>query len=187
MTVYQFAGTIPGSKIFLRSYEVRSDMNLFQFQNFLVNDLGFAPGLLVMFRGYNGSGKLRGQWGFFDFGCGTMDAITIDTIVEKGITRLEFIYNLDKESKVVFAFDPEVKGTFSPKVSYPLLLEEKGRNPEQFADKYEDIGIYMPANPAEKHKKYADDEDLDDEDDLEDEDEDDETEELYESEPGTED
>ena len=59
-------------------------------------------------------------------------------------------------------------------MSYPCIVGEKGHNPSQFADKYED---YMYESPVRGAKLAAG--ELPDDDDDEDEDDDDEVEEIY--------
>ena len=83
--VYQFRATIPESKIFFRVYEIKGEMSLFKFNNFLVDDLGFSPDQMVMFEGWDAEGALCGEYGLFDLGDGAMDTVTFDSVgIEDG-------------------------------------------------------------------------------------------------------
>ena len=39
--IYKFKGSIPGSKVFMREYEIEGSSTLYDFNDFLTNDLGF--------------------------------------------------------------------------------------------------------------------------------------------------
>ena len=46
-----------------------------------------------------------------------------------------------------------------PRASYPRLVAEKGRNPEQFANKYEDFDQYAePSDDSVEEDSFMDDE-----------------------------
>ena len=86
--IFKYKATIPESKTFVREYEVKSDMNLFKFNSFILNDLGFAPDQMVIFRGIDANGVLCSEYGLFDLGDGSMDKVTFADVVAKGETEL---------------------------------------------------------------------------------------------------
>lgn len=135
--VYKYRGTIPGSKIFMREYEIKGDTTLYQLHNFLLNDFGFAPDQMVIFRGLKNGANSYSEYGLFDMGDGTMDTITIDKLVARKEDTLEYIFDIKKDRFISFAFLGEVEPQF--RASYPRLVAEKGRDPEQFAKGYDDF------------------------------------------------
>ena len=61
----------------MREYEVKGSTSLYSYSVYLINDLGFAPDQLVVFRALDKNGKVKKEYGLFDLGDGTMDSITI--------------------------------------------------------------------------------------------------------------
>ena len=74
--------------------------------------------------------------GLFDFGDGSMDRITIDNTVSHEETVLRYVYNLT----LSLCIELRLEGEQEPnrRLSYPVLVAEKGRNPDQFSAAYED-------------------------------------------------
>ncbi len=135
--IYQYRALIPESKVFFRVYEIRSEMTLFQFNSFILNDLGFAPDQMVVFRGYDSDGVLCSEYGLFDMGDGAIDTITFAKMMERGEREFHYVFDLHRQRYIRFVYEGE--GEFSPRVSYPRIISEKGRNPEQFSNGYEDL------------------------------------------------
>ena len=150
--VYKFRGTIPGSKVFMREYEIKGDTTLYKLHNFLLNDFGFAPDQMVIFRGYKNGSKKVSEYGLFDMGDGSIDSVTIDQLIAKGETSFEYVFDLKRDRLISFTLIGE--GEASVRISYPRLVAEKGRNPEQFAKGYHDfdqIADPMDAGGVEVH------------------------------------
>ncbi len=135
--IYKYRANIPESKIFMREYEIKGDTSLYSLHNFLLNDLGFAPDQMVAFRGLDSKDNLMSEYGLFDMGDGTMDSVTIQKTLSKGETQLLYVFDLRKDKIIKLTFISEVEPAF--RASYPRLVAEKGRNPEQFAKKYDDL------------------------------------------------
>lgn len=136
--VYKYKATLPDNKIFLREYEIQSDTNLYKLHEYLENDLGFSPDQMVVFQGIDTKGKVVREYGLFDSGDGSMDSITLKSSLSKGDVVLRYLYNLIRNRYIVLTFisiEEEIS-----RVSYPRLVKEKGPNPDQFSDKYEDFG-----------------------------------------------
>ena len=136
--IYKFKASIPGSKVFMREYEVEGTTTLYEFNEFLVNDLGFSPDQMVVFRGVDKYGEMKSEYGLFDMGDGSMDEVTIERAVKKrGEVELLYIFDLKRSRCIRFDFMETSEEL--PRISYPRLVAEKGRNPEQFAKGYEDF------------------------------------------------
>ena len=127
---------------------------------FLVNDLDFAPDQMIVFRGYDGAGKLKAMYGLFDFGSGTIDGVSLAKTLAGGATTLHYVFDVSKNKYMVLTFVSEVE--FLPHVSYPRLVAEKGRIPGQFDSKFDTLDNLTP----ELGDEIGDD-DLDDEGDSE--------------------
>lgn len=162
--VYKFKATIPISKIFMREYEVRPEMNLFNFNNFILNNLTFGLDQMVIFRAFNANGKQTSQYGMFDLGSGTIDNVTFADLIERGETHIEYCYDFRNNRIIYLDFVGEDEE--NRKLSYPCVVAEKGHNPGQFSDKYEDY-MYQTAPVSSSSASFDDDDDLDeDEDDM---------------------
>ena len=175
--ILKFRATIPQSKIFYKVYAVKGDMNLFDFNAFILGDLGFAPDQMVMFEGYDEKGALCGEYGLFDMGDGAMDSVSFNSLVEKGQTEIRYFYDMRNNRYIKLVFEGEESSLTSG--IFPMLLDEKGHAPEQFSTTYEDYEAVQnlvphPYGPAKDEDLDDDEEDDDDEDEDEDGDGDDE-------------
>lgn len=135
--ILKFKASIPGSKVFMREYEIPAEETLYELNSFLTDDLGFAPDQMVIFRGVDSNGKVRGEYGFFDMGDGSMDAVSVDELIKKGQVTLLYVFDLKKDRYIKLDLIGEVEELL--RASYPRLVAEKGRNPEQFAKGYDDF------------------------------------------------
>lgn len=137
--IYKFRASIPGSKVFMREYEVEGNSTLYEFNEFLVNDLGFSPDQMVVFKGIDKSGEERSEYGLFDMGDGSMDEVTVERAVTKRKeVELHYLFDLRRSRYIKLDFIEILQE--QPRISYPRLVAEKGRNPEQFSKTYEDFG-----------------------------------------------
>ena len=155
--VYKYKASIPGSKVFMREYEIKGETTLYKLNDFLINDLDFAPDQMVEFRGADVKGKVKSESGLFDLGDGSMDMVTVEKTVAKGEEILEYVFDLRKDRVIILTLMGEVAA--HPRASYPRLVAEKGRNPEQFASKYEDFDQYAePSDDPVEEDSFMDDE-----------------------------
>ncbi len=156
--VYKYKASIPGSKVFMREYEIKGETTLYKLHDFLVNDLEFSPDQMVAFRGLDEGENLRSEYGLFDMGDGSMDMVTIEKTIKKGEVSLLYVFDLRKDRVIKLTLMGEVEE--SRRASYPRLVAEKGRNPEQFASKYDDLDQYSePMNDsADEDSSFMDDE-----------------------------
>ena len=138
--VYKYKASIPGSKVFMREYEIKGETSLYRLHDFLVNDLDFSPDQMVAFRGLGANGKTASEYGLFDMGDGSMDMVTVGQTIKKGEESLLYVFDIRKDRVIKLTLIGEVAE--SPRASYPRLVAEKGRNPEQFANGYDDLDQY---------------------------------------------
>jgi hypothetical protein len=141
MAVYKYRASIPGSKVFMREYEIKGGTSLYDLHEYLLSDLGFSPDQMVIFRGLDASDRVRSEYGLFDMGDGSMDEISVGDLLEKKETALLYVFDLHKDRCIKLVFEGEVNE--SPRASYPRLVAEKGRNPEQFAKGYDDFDQFI--------------------------------------------
>lgn len=154
--IYTYRATIPESKVFFRVYEIESDMTLFAFNSFILNDLGFAPDQMVMFRGYDKDGVLCSEYGMFDLGDGAIDTVSFEKMFKKGEKEFHYVFDLKQNRYMRFVYEGEAE--YSSRTSYPHLVAEKGHNPDQFSARYEEIDEYGDATEpmVEEEQIYGD-------------------------------
>ena len=163
--IYKYKASIPGSKIFMREYEVKGDTSLYDLHKFLLHDLGFVPDQMVAFKGVNDKGKTAAVYGLFDMGDGTMDSVSVEDTYKKGESKLVYVYDLHNDKVIELEFVETLNE--ERRASYPRLVAEKGRNPDQFAKKYEDLDQFAePVDDGGDDCDMIDDEDFVEEDEL---------------------
>lgn len=135
--VYRYRATIPGNKIFVREYEIRGSISLYALHLYLQNDLSFAPDQMVMFRGLDEKGKVRSEYGLFDLGDGSLDSVKLDDTMAKGEKTLSYVYDIYKDRLLNLEFISNEDDIL--RRSYPRLVFERGKNPDQFSDSYDDF------------------------------------------------
>ena len=138
--IYKYRASIPGSKVFMREYEIKGETSLYKLHDFLQNDLDFSPDQMVAFRGYDEGDKFKSEYGLFDMGDGSMDMVSIEKTIKKGEVNLLYVFDLRKDRVIKLTLVGEVEE--ARRASYPRLVAEKGRNPEQFANGYDDMDQY---------------------------------------------
>ncbi len=154
--IYRYRASIPGNKIFMREYELDSSMSLFRLHDFLCSDLEFAPDQMTVFDTAGKDGKKIRRIGPFDFGDGAMDTVHIDQTVERGEVILRYHYNMGLKLYIELLLVGEA--VRNPRCSYPVLVAEKGRNPDQFSAKYEDYSEFGASVEDVDEEGFEDDE-----------------------------
>ncbi len=136
--IYKLKVNIIGNKSFLREYELKSDMTLFDLHDYLCFDLGFAPDQVALFHVKDGHGKRVKKYGIFDFGHGAIDNVTLEKLSINNECQLDYLYNQNstKILNLELITDGEEEIT---RTTYPRLILERGGNPSQFSDDYEEI------------------------------------------------
>ncbi len=135
--LYRYKASITGNKIFMREYEALSETSLYSFHLFLQNDLGFAPDQLVLFRGMKVSGVIKSQYGLFDLGDGSMDSVKLSDLIKKGENLLYYVYDIRNNRQLLLEFISKDEESY--RGSFPRMISERGKNPEQFSDRYDDF------------------------------------------------
>ncbi len=113
-----------------------SRMSLYKLREYMDRELGFSPDQMTVFETFSANGKPSRRIGLFDFGDGSMDRITIDNTVSHEETVLRYVFNLNLNLCIELRLEGEQE--FNRRLSYPVLVAEKGRNPDQFSAVYED-------------------------------------------------
>lgn len=120
----------------MREYDLDSHMTLYKLHEFLCRDLCFSPDQMTVFDTFSASGKPGRRIGMFDFGDGSMDMITLENTAARKETVLRYTYNLNLQLALELQLEGEQE--YNRRFSYPMLVAEKGRNPDQFSAVYED-------------------------------------------------
>lgn len=164
--LYALKVTLPESKVFFRTYAVKGETTLYSLHSFICDNLAFDTNQMVFFNGYDEKGTKTGSYGLFDTGCGSMDQVTLNQLVAKGEKSIRYYFDMRRKRYFII----EVEGVISdPRQAAMALIDGKGDDPEQFAEKYVDPEVVSPRTPI-----TGDSDDLDDDDDYEDDGEDDE-------------
>lgn len=168
--ILRYKATIPGNRIFMREYDIDARMSLYRLHEFLDRDLGFSPDQMTLFETVSSKGKLMRRIGLFDFGDGAMDMITVENTVSRDEHILRYVYNVNLDLYIELLLESESE--YSPRNSYPMLVAEKGRNPDQFSAVYDDYDEFAATAPVRSAASCGDDDDdADDDDESFDEDE----------------
>jgi len=183
--VYSIKVTLPESKVFYRVYAVKGEMTLYALHTFICENLNFDTNQMVFFNGYDESGARKGSYGLFDMGGGSMDQVTLTQLIAKGETNIRYFFDMRRKRYFIITVEGVLSDT---RLTVPVLLEGKGDDPEQFAEKYVDPDVVAPRTPVtgdfddDDDEDDDEDDDLDDEDDEEDEDDDEDGKELIDEE-----
>jgi len=172
--IVKYRATIPASKRFFRDYAFRDGMSLYSVMEFIQNQLGFVPDMMVLFQGVTSDGKVSHEYGLFDMGDGSIDNVTVADTIKKEETTLRFIYNISKNLFLELSFVEECAP--HAKMVCPCVTDEKGHAPGQFTAQYTDDDFddrpHRLPKPVPDSDYQDDDEDDDDEEDDDDSDED---------------
>lgn len=141
--VCRYRATIEGNKIFMREYEFLEESSLYSLHLYIANDLGFSPDQMVLFKVVDGESGTTKTFALFDLGDGTMDKVSIGELTTERYSNLRYIYDTFKERALnleLLTKEERVK-----KRSYPQLIAERGKNPDQFSDNYDDFEQILDA------------------------------------------
>lgn len=146
----------------MREYDLDSRMNLFKLREYLDRELGFSPDQMTVFETFSAEGKMSRRLGLFDFGDGSMDMVTLDDTVSHNESILRYVFNLNLNLCIDLRLEGEQE--FNRRLSYPVLVAEKGRNPDQFSAVYEDYEEFsdrhasMATSQEDDEESYEEDE-----------------------------
>lgn len=139
-----------------------SRMSLYKLREYMDRELGFSPDQMTLFETFSANGKLSRRIGLFDFGDGSMDRVSIDNTVSHEETVLRYVFNLNLNLCIELRLEGEQE--FNRRLSYPVLVAEKGRNPDQFSAVYEDYEEFsdrhatMTSSQEDDEESYEEDE-----------------------------
>ena len=126
----------------MREYELETRMTLFKLREFLDRDLEFSPDQMTVFETLSDKGVIMRRIGLFDFGDGS-----VEDAFKGGTAALRYVYNMTKALSLELRFESEAD--YNPRLSYPVLVAEKGRNPDQFSSVYEDYGEFSDSGSSQ--------------------------------------
>ena len=182
MKTYAFKVTLAGLKGFERVYHIGGKMTLYAFHQQMRADLEFPQDQMILFKAFDADGTVSARYGLIDLGQGTVDAVSIDTVLAAGIVRFTYFYDVTNKKSVEIAFQGEAVPGPDENGS-PVIVFSKGPNPIAFENgyvAYEDLPdeqkhIHRASGsplPGDEDDEDFDDEDDDSEEDSEDDDED---------------
>lgn len=181
MAVYRYKLSFDKFPSFLREYEVKDTNTLYQLHRCIQNDLDFDEAQLSVFYSSDKNWGKNHTYPLFDMGEGSMDMITAEILMEQGIQRLLYTFDLynDRSFKLELLGEEEEQRL----TTYPRVVVSKNDPPDQLIDNEPVAELPFMNDPSSPTP--VDDEDLEDFDD-EDEEDDDEIEELFEESEGQE-
>ncbi len=181
--ILRYRVSLPNIKGFLRVYDIKSDMTLYEFHKLLRDDLDLLHDQLIQFKALGqDENDLIARYGLFDLGAGAVDEVSFEKTRSLGVQSFIYFYDVTNKLYLIVTFDSEQEEEKSK--LYPELVESKGPKPIEFLNGYvafEDRVDTRTANLSSKKKSVIDDEDFDDED-FDDEDTDNDDDEIFEEE-----
>ena len=156
-----YKATITKSKVFMREYQIDTQISLYRLHEFLCMDLEYSSDQMVYFEAIDKKGNPVKRYGLFDFGDGSMDTVTLQMTIDNEELVLRYVYNIPMGLSIILTFIKEEE--YNRRYSYPCLVNEKGRIPEQFSAQYEEFVEYSEYNrssydDSEEQEEYDEDE-----------------------------
>jgi hypothetical protein len=128
--IYRLKITATFPKDFMRIVEIRASQTLYTLHEHLQRDLAYAPDQMIVFRTPGKKGKRTTQYGLFDMGSGSIDALTLAELKRRHELTLQYVFDMRNDRFLMIEFIDE--GEASPRKVYPLTTDEKGLPPDQF-------------------------------------------------------
>ncbi|MDE5890133.1 MAG: hypothetical protein K2O58_03940 [Bacteroidales bacterium] len=164
--VLRYRISLPGIKGFARVYEVKPNSSLYSFAKQMRADMNFPQDQMVLFKAFGSDGAVSARYGMFDMGAGTIDSVTLEQTIKKGELSFVFFYDTTNAKSVNVTFEGEAEPRKG--VAYPVLVDSKGPDPEEFENgyvAYEDL----PDDKKKDPENDDEDEDWDDDNDADEE------------------
>lgn len=171
--ILRYRISLPGIKGFARVYEIKGSSSLYSFAKQMRADMNFPQDQMVLFKAFDKDGAVSARYGMFNLGAGTIDSVTMEQTLKKGEVSFNFFYDTTNARSVIVTYEGQAE--LRSGVIYPLLVETKGPDPEEFENgyvAYEDL-------PDDKKKAPDSDDDDDFDDDEEENDGDEDGEEVF--------
>jgi len=175
LTLYAFNVTLAGLKGFQRLYHVGAGVSLYTFHKQMRADMEFPQDQMILFKAFDEVGDVIGRFSLIDLGQGKVDEVSLKTLVEGGVVRMTYFYDVQNKKSVEIAYEGIVEKPTLDDTGAPLVVFSKGPNPIDFENgyvAYEDLPddqkhIHRSASPLDALLGGLDDEadeDFDDED-----------------------
>ena len=158
--VYQFRVTLTGIKGFYRVYRMGGERTLYEFHKQMRADMEFPQDQLIMFKALDVEGGVVARYGLFDLGAGTVDNITIDETVKKGVTSFVYFYDVPNKKSVNITLENPIEFE-NGYVAFEDLPDSQRHLPGQKPD-------WLGELTSSGDEKGEDDDDEDEDDDDED-------------------
>lgn len=187
--ILRYRVSLPDIKGFVRVYEVKSSMTLYDFHKIMRDEMDFPHDQQIQFKALDANGGLVARYAMFDLGFGTVDEVTLGAIYKKAVASFIYFYDVTNKKSVIVTCEGEVEQ--KPRLVYPALVETKGPSPIDFENgyvAYEDLPDeqkHIHSGSDWRKDDENDEEEFDIEDDEDDEEEDDEDgQEIYDENEG---
>lgn len=132
--ILKYRISLAGIKGFARVYELRSSMTLYDFHKVMRDEMEFPRDQQIQFKALDEKGALVARYAMFDLGSGTVDDITLENTLSKGVASFIYFYDVTNKKSVIITFEGEVENPVSSE--FPALIESKGPNPIEFENGY---------------------------------------------------
>jgi hypothetical protein len=66
-----------------------------------------------------------------------MDSVKLSDLLKKGETSLHYVYDIRNNRHLILEFLSKDEESY--RGSFPRMILERGKNPEQFSDRYDDF------------------------------------------------
>jgi len=129
--IHQYKAGLPNCKTFVRVYQAKASTTLYALHLFLQNDLSFAPDQQVVFRTVDNMGKSM-EYGLFDMGNGSMDQVRLESLHQKGILTIHYVFDIFNGRYLILQFEKMAEEM--PRKVYPRTIMEQGGDPDQFRE-----------------------------------------------------
>lgn len=125
---FKYKVTLKGIKGFYRIYAVNSGNTLYEFHKQMVSDMEFPHDTSILFKALGPMDEVIARYALIDLGYGTVDEVSIDDTIQKGVFSFVYFYDTVNKKSVTITFE----GDCDTEVEKPRLLESKGPDPIEF-------------------------------------------------------
>lgn len=132
MAVFRYRMTYDRFPAFSREYEVKDSNTLYDLHRFIQNDVDFDEAQLAAFHTSDDRWSSLLTHAIFDTGDGAMDDITIEQLVESGVERLLYVFDIFNNRSFKLQLLGEVEA--ARLASYPRVVASKGEAPDQLVE-----------------------------------------------------
>jgi hypothetical protein len=120
----------------MREYHIPSEYSLYDFKKFIVSELYFDDSQQSVFYLLDKDDNKTESYSLFDMGHGAMDTVTLEDLINKGMEKVLYTFDLFNDRSLTIEFlgeTEELRRTY-----YPTVVQSIGDAPDQFFEKIED-------------------------------------------------